>query len=393
MCGSAYGAARLIELASGHLCHFDPSLRATEARRLTTLADHGRTALIGMDANSYPHRTADETTELLDWAKVEDPVHFQQRTIERDGKRVSDTQPSEILTGGPQAVFTDLAHYMGTVLQQKDALAATIGNPGYQKLRNGYPPARPRVSPQGAIVCSRSGKEATLPTRAPNPEWHEARPSDVRAAPWALRRRAHARDCGFPLEIPGRSVARAFDQELSDREDPCTRRDMPMAHVDTDCTHPGERRLGALLLIRDAAGHVLLVKPSYKDGWQLPGGGALPNEMPHLAARREGVEETGLTGLRPGDLLITDYVPANPALGAVEGINLVFDGGIVPGDTVIVLPAARPGTEPELVDWAFVSPQQLGEFCKPYQKRRIQEALAALADPSRRGYRVEGQMV
>lgn len=119
------GCPKPIELASGHLCHFDPSLRATEARRLTTLADHGRTALIGMDANSYPHRTADETTELLDWAQVEDPVHFQHRTIERDGKRVSDTQPSEILTGGPKAVFTDFAHHAGTVLQQKDALAAT----------------------------------------------------------------------------------------------------------------------------------------------------------------------------------------------------------------------------------------------------------------------------
>ncbi|MFE2070701.1 hypothetical protein ACFXDH_51530 [Streptomyces sp. NPDC059467] len=78
-----------------------------------------------MDTNSYPHRAADETTELLDWAQVEDPVHFQQRTIERDGKRVSDTQPSEILTGGPKAVFTDLAHHAGTVLRQKDALAAT----------------------------------------------------------------------------------------------------------------------------------------------------------------------------------------------------------------------------------------------------------------------------
>ncbi|MGW5650649.1 hypothetical protein [Streptomyces humi] len=78
-----------------------------------------------MDTNSYPHHAVDETTELLDWAQVEDPVHFQQRTIERDGKRVSDTQPSEILTGGPKAVFTSLAHHAGTVLQQKDALATT----------------------------------------------------------------------------------------------------------------------------------------------------------------------------------------------------------------------------------------------------------------------------
>ncbi|MER0476915.1 NUDIX hydrolase [Streptomyces sp. Edi2] len=162
-------------------------------------------------------------------------------------------------------------------------------------------------------------------------------------------------------------------------------------HADTDYAQPGQRRVGALLLIRNPAGHVLLVKPSYKVGWHLVGGGALPDEMPHLAAGREGTEETGMANLVPGDLLITDYVPANPDTGAVEGINLVFDGGTVPDDTTITLPAAKPGEEPELTDWAFVPPGQLGRYCKPYQHRRITEALAALADPSRRGYRVEGQ--
>ncbi|WP_329321570.1 NUDIX domain-containing protein [Streptomyces sp. NBC_01262] len=49
-----------------------------------------------------------------------------------------------------------------------------------------------------------------------------------------------------------------------------------MAHADTDNAHPGHRRIGALVLIRDASGHVLLVKPTYKEGWQLVGGGARP---------------------------------------------------------------------------------------------------------------------
>jgi hypothetical protein len=119
------GCPKTLHLASGHLCHFDPDLRATEARRLTTLADHGRTALTGMDGNSYPHRSADEVSEPLVWAKVEDPVHFQHRTIERNGVRVSDTRPSEILTGGPKAVFTDLAHHAGTILRQSGALPPT----------------------------------------------------------------------------------------------------------------------------------------------------------------------------------------------------------------------------------------------------------------------------
>jgi 8-oxo-dGTP diphosphatase len=166
-----------------------------------------------------------------------------------------------------------------------------------------------------------------------------------------------------------------------------------MAHADTDYAQPGHRRIGALLLIRNTTGHVLLVEPAYKDGWVLVGGGAVPDEPPHLAARREGTEETGLADLIPGDLLITDYVPANPVTGSVEGVNFVFDGGTVPDGTGITLPTARPGKKPELTDWAFVPPDQLGDLCKPYQHRRITGALAALADPERRGYRVEGQTI
>jgi hypothetical protein len=118
------GCAKPLSLASAHLCHFDPDMRATEARRITTLADHGRSALVGMDANSYPHRTDMETVALPDWDEVEDRVHYQHRTIERDGKRVSDTRPDEILSGG-RPVFTDLGLHAGTVLGQRGALAAT----------------------------------------------------------------------------------------------------------------------------------------------------------------------------------------------------------------------------------------------------------------------------
>ncbi|MFJ9967196.1 endonuclease/exonuclease/phosphatase family protein [Streptomyces avermitilis] len=117
------GCAKSLDLASAHLCHYDPDLRATEARRITTLADSGRSALVGMDANSYPHADL-ESVALPDWDQIEDRVHFQHRTIERDGRRVSDTRPDEILSGG-DPVFTDLGLHAGTVLGQPGALAAT----------------------------------------------------------------------------------------------------------------------------------------------------------------------------------------------------------------------------------------------------------------------------
>ncbi|MYR63636.1 endonuclease/exonuclease/phosphatase family protein [Streptomyces sp. SID625] len=107
-------AMKAVNLASAHLCHFDPDSRATEARRLTTLADHGRSAIIGMDANSYPH-SEQEAHTLPDWDKVEDRVHYQHRTIERDGRRVSDSRPDEILSGGPRPVFVDVALHAGVL--------------------------------------------------------------------------------------------------------------------------------------------------------------------------------------------------------------------------------------------------------------------------------------
>ncbi|MFI2031423.1 endonuclease/exonuclease/phosphatase family protein [Streptomyces buecherae] len=123
--GTFVGGTRPLSLLSAHLTHFDPSIRQTEALRITTVADHCQSALVGMDANSYPHRYRDEVAEPIDWGFAADPVHYMHRTIPGpDGERISDMRPSEILTGG-KAIFTDLAHYAGTSLDQPDALKPT----------------------------------------------------------------------------------------------------------------------------------------------------------------------------------------------------------------------------------------------------------------------------
>ncbi|WP_051847119.1 NUDIX domain-containing protein [Streptomyces sp. NRRL F-5053] len=169
-------------------------------------------------------------------------------------------------------------------------------------------------------------------------------------------------------------------------------------HGDTDWKSL-DRRIGALLLIRNQRGEILLVLPSYRQNrgpliWQLVGGGAHIGEHPTQAALREGLEETG--GTVPfivGDLLLVDYTPPSKA-GSAEGYNVVFDGGVVPNDTVVTLPAARPGeAEPELLDAAFVAREQLGDYCNAAQHRRVIEALDALDDPSLRGNRFEGHRI
>ncbi|MCW2930382.1 MAG: ADP-ribose pyrophosphatase, partial [Actinomycetia bacterium] len=51
------------------------------------------------------------------------------------------------------------------------------------------------------------------------------------------------------------------------------------------------KRMAASALFRDEAGRVLLVEPTYKPVWDLPGGAVEAEESPHAACRREVREE------------------------------------------------------------------------------------------------------
>jgi 8-oxo-dGTP diphosphatase len=82
-------------------------------------------------------------------------------------------------------------------------------------------------------------------------------------------------------------------------------------------------RMAAGVLFRDAAGRVLLVKPSYKSGWDIPGGYVEPGESPKQAARREVLEELGID-VPVGRLLVVDWAPL-PNEG--DKVLFVFDGG------------------------------------------------------------------
>src|SRR4051794_34885558 len=54
------------------------------------------------------------------------------------------------------------------------------------------------------------------------------------------------------------------------------------------------RRIAAAALIRDEAGRVCLVDPTYQELWSLPGGTVEADESPSAGCRREVLEELGL---------------------------------------------------------------------------------------------------
>ncbi|MFJ4409490.1 NUDIX domain-containing protein [Streptomyces sp. NPDC088910] len=99
------------------------------------------------------------------------------------------------------------------------------------------------------------------------------------------------------------------------------------------------KRVSADVLLRDEEGRVLLVKPTYKPGWDLPGGMAEANEAPDDAARRELKEEFGLDVTLHG-LLVVDWVPPHGPWD--DQLAFIFDGGTLTArQTVEIRPHDR----------------------------------------------------
>ena len=129
--------------------------------------------------------------------------------------------------------------------------------------------------------------------------------------------------------------------------------------------------MGAGALFRDAAGRVLLVEPTYKPTWEIPGGSVEAEESPAAACRREVIEELGLD--RPvGRVLAVDWVPSRP--GRPEGLMLVYDGGVLSEAEIaaIRLPAA------ELASYAFVEPDRVPDSASAVLARRVGACLEAI---------------
>jgi 8-oxo-dGTP pyrophosphatase MutT (NUDIX family) len=124
-----------------------------------------------------------------------------------------------------------------------------------------------------------------------------------------------------------------------------------------------------LLYVNDD-GYPLLVQPSYKKHWDLPGGIVEPGESPKAAALREAKEELGITA-HVGRLLVVDYLPPNRR--RPEMVAYIFDGCHL--DTAAV---AVDGVE--VVSWAWCDAIDRLERLEtaPILTRRIDAAMVAL---------------
>ncbi|UWE10297.1 NUDIX domain-containing protein [Actinacidiphila bryophytorum] len=128
--------------------------------------------------------------------------------------------------------------------------------------------------------------------------------------------------------------------------------------------------VAAGVLLRSAAGDVLLVKPTYEPRWVIPGGAQEAGESPRQTARREVREELGLDR-EPGGLLCVDFVPAT-ATRLIPGVVYLFGGGPLSAQEAgaVRLP---PG---ELSEHRFVRPADLADHIGGLLLRRVRAGLA-----------------
>ncbi|MBQ1042754.1 NUDIX hydrolase [Micromonospora sp. C72] len=114
---------------------------------------------------------------------------------------------------------------------------------------------------------------------------------------------------------------------------------------------------------------MMLVRPTYKSHWDIPGGYVEEGESPLAACGREVYEELGLR-VAIGALLTVDWAP-RPDEG--DKMLFVFDGGMLTTDQLAAI-AFRDG---EIAEWAFVEDHQLDELTIPRLARRIRATMQA----------------
>lgn len=107
--------------------------------------------------------------------------------------------------------------------------------------------------------------------------------------------------------------------DIADQNDPAR-----IAYLAEGNARQARKRVAAKALLYDSSGAVLLVDPTYKPHWDLPGGMAEANEAPRRAATRELHEELGLT-ISVGRVLLVDWVAPHGPWD--DQLVFVFDGG------------------------------------------------------------------
>ena len=132
-----------------------------------------------------------------------------------------------------------------------------------------------------------------------------------------------------------------------------------------------KKRISGGCLFFDEEGQLLVVNPTYKDTWEIPGGVVEKNESPREAVIREVAEELGLI-CQPERLLCVDY--SGETERRTESLQFLFLGPLLTADMIAVIRLPRE----ELSEFRFLPPKKGIKLLNKKLRRRVRNCLQVL---------------
>lgn len=132
------------------------------------------------------------------------------------------------------------------------------------------------------------------------------------------------------------------------------------------------KRISSGALLFNEVGRLLIVNPTYKEGWEIPGGAVEANESPLACCIREVREELGIAW-RPQRLLVVDF--AQETLQRTESLNFIFYGGVLPTELIATIRLPLD----ELSEFRLMEPEEALGMLKRRLRRRVARCLPLIA--------------
>jgi 8-oxo-dGTP pyrophosphatase MutT (NUDIX family) len=132
-----------------------------------------------------------------------------------------------------------------------------------------------------------------------------------------------------------------------------------------------KKRISGGCLFFDEQGQLLVVNPTYKDTWEIPGGVVEKNESPREAVIREVAEELGLI-CQPQRLLCVDYSGEN--VTRTESLQFIFLGPLLTAELIAAIRLPRE----ELRDFRLLPPKKAIKLLNKKLRRRVRYCLQVL---------------